>query len=373
MFSIAAIVSDETVSHTMWRVTLPFKMLKSKGYDVQIINFPGSLTADGLLLTKERITEILAILEKEPGRFNAVLLPRIQIKQDMYVNFIEFVEQLHGLGLKVFYETDDDTFSNAWIEHWRESLVNHNNVNIVNMLSILHQNSLNDCFILNQVDGIIVSTENLKEVLQKITCIPIEVVPNAIDVDYFKSHLNTREDKTLTIGWAAGFRPITDAEHVAEAWTQIAKLYLDIKFSIAGYALPNLVNSVPKERLTIHPYTAMDSYQPNMQIDIACCSVEQTDFNRSRSPSKVYEFALAGAAVVATPFLYEEVISSKDFGLLAQSKDDWIQCLQKMIEDREYREITQRNLYKKVITEYSLKSNYRNWIYAWENLATLSS
>jgi hypothetical protein len=39
-------------------------------------------------------------------------------------------------------------------------------------------------------------------------------------------------------------------------------------------------------------------------VDIGCCAVADTPFSRAKTPIKAWEYAAAGAAVVATPALY---------------------------------------------------------------------
>lgn len=221
---------------------------------------------------------------------------------------------------------------------------------------------------LGQADGVTVSTEPLAEIVRGFTDSPVHVVPNAIDIPWFRSVVRrrTREYDGVTIGWAGGKRPDGDLEAMAVAWGRIARRYPDVRFVVAGYLPPIVMRHAPADRLHVIPWLPLERYPEAMaHVDIACCAVRRDRFNVCKTPIKAWEAAVAGSCVVATPTLYGGEIVDGETGLLAETTDDWEAALADLVERPARRRILATRLLKHVERRCSLRENVFRWPRAW--------
>jgi glycosyltransferase involved in cell wall biosynthesis len=112
-------------------------------------------------------------------------------------------------------------------------------------------------------------------------------------------------------------------------------------------------------------------YYPSglVEVDIGCASVADAAFERCKSPIKVYEYAVAGAAVVATPTVYSHVIEHGVNGYLAETADEWHLYLSALVDRPSLRGIMARRLLRHVEKRCSLAENAWRWPAAWQQVA----
>src|SRR5499427_7901878 len=133
---------------------------------------------------------------------------------------------------------------------------------------------------------------------------------------------------------------------------------------------PVVVAHVPAERLVVVPWLPLDRYPAGIRdVDVACCSVANTPFNRSKSAIKAYEAAVAGSAVVATPTVYGGLVEHGVTGLLAETADEWEAALSELLERPARRAILARRLLRVVEREHTLEGQLWRWPSAWQRIA----
>jgi glycosyltransferase involved in cell wall biosynthesis len=157
---------------------------------------------------------------------------------------------------------------------------------------------------------------------------------------------------------------------MAEAWGRLARRYPHVRF-VAGGHLPAVVSAqVPADRLHVVPWLPLQRYPEGLVgIDIACCSVADTPFNRCKSQIKAIEATVAGAAVVVSPTLYGSLIEHGRTGMIAETVDGWEAALAELIEHPSLARMMQRRLLKIVEREHTLDGNLWRWPVAWQQIA----
>ena len=181
--------------------------------------------------------------------------------------------------------------------------------------------------------------------------------------------LGKRKIEGLTIGWAGGNRPDGDLTEMAVAWGRIAKRYPDVTFVVMGHQPGVVSEHVPESRLKRIPWMSQFEYPLGLVgIDIGCCPLEDRPFNRCKTPIKSWEYALSGAAVVASPTVYGQCITDGLNGHLATTADQWEEYLSHYVELEDERYYTAGSLKRDVLEKWSLKKNYWRWPAAWRRL-----
>jgi glycosyltransferase involved in cell wall biosynthesis len=225
---------------------------------------------------------------------------------------------------------------------------------------------------LRMVDGVTVSTEPLAAIVRQYTDVPVAVVPNAIDWAGFRRVCQSapRPTDAVTIGWVGGTRAEADLVPLAEAWGRMAARFPAVEFIMVGHPSPLLRDAVPRERLHIGGWQPIEHYPAMYQgIDIGCCPLADTPFNRAKSAQKAYEYAAAGAAVVASPTVYGDVLRDGRDGFLAETADAWEHALTLLL-DADYRAVVAQRWATRVQQRHSLAATLGQWPSAWETLVT---
>jgi glycosyltransferase involved in cell wall biosynthesis len=240
-------------------------------------------------------------------------------------------------------------------------------------------------YMMQQADGVIVSSEPLAELVRAFVTTPVVTVPNAIDLRWFRCQMSYRPPwaDSLTIGWAGGRRPDADIADMAIAWGRIAKRYPEVQFVIGASLVPDPFYRAIEDtdRIIRLPWLPWEQYPRSMQVDIGCCAVADTPFNACKTPIKAWEYASAGAAVVATPALYGGCLrtgkSLIDWDLdpvlrpsfdLAEHADQWEKALAALIEYPDLRQLQHANLIAHVEQHHALDQQCPRWLEAVETI-----
>jgi glycosyltransferase involved in cell wall biosynthesis len=277
----------------------------------------------------------------------------------------EYVDSLKRQGLTVLYETDDDWFSEGSAERLHQAMP------MLGTLAEYEQKRKDLCYALSLMDGVIVSSQGLAEAVRQHTDAPVQVVPNAIDAEWFLDQLKDswRQVEGLTVGWHGGARLDEDLEQMASAWGRLAKRYPDVTFVTVGRTPKVIRERVPESRLWTIPWQDIEAWPRAISnIDIACCAVAPNDWNRRKTPIKVWESALAGACVVASHTLYSDVVTDEVDGFLADGADAWETALSIYIDHELEREEKFCRQFRRTLREHSLTTQLQWWPEAWAAL-----
>ena len=330
----------------LWRQLLPFSELQRQGF----AGIEWGMRDD------DRLASIV-------HKFDAVILPRLHWPIAEREKADRWFEALHRAGLAVIYEADDDLFSDDFVRR----LVNQHGK------SHAEASERRDCILhaLRSCDGVTVSGQRLATMVRELTDKPVKVVPNYIDLAWFKKIQKSAERKVkgLTIGWAGGNRPDADVEMMAKAWARIARCYQGVTFVVQGHHPAVIYDLVPNERIAMLDWLPIDSYPSGLvNIDIGCCPLGDTGFNRAKTYIKAMEYAASGAAVVASPTVYGQIIEHGVDGFIATSVDEWEGYLSQLVESYRLRHAMSKALLAKVRKDHALESHAWRWIAAWDEI-----
>lgn len=344
---VLSLVGDES-GCSLWRVWQPTRTLRLHGYpcDWAFVRDPN-------------------FVDVPIGAYQAVVLCRLAWHWFERPGAKATLRRWRDAGIKIFFEADDDLFTPFVTEQQL------NRVDPTKSRAELEADREASQWVLRLCDGVTVSTQYLGSTVRRFTAAPVEVVPNAIDAGWFSQQQAgvQRTHPGLTIGWAGGNRPDADLEEMAVAWGRIARRYPDVTFAVMGHDPPVVRREVPPERLVRVPWLHPEDYPKGLVgIDIGCCPLQETPFNRSKSPIKAWEYALSGAAVVASPTVYGKVIGDGENGLLASDAADWEAHLAFLVQHADAREALSEALKADVLARWSLRKNYWRWPAAWHRL-----
>jgi glycosyltransferase involved in cell wall biosynthesis len=298
--------------------------------------------------------------------FDAVVLPRMSWEERHADRGRRFVDALHRAGLCVVYEVDDDVFTPGINARLRQT------VQTDATPAQLEQRRQERLAALRLCDAVTVSSQRLATVVRSLVAphVPVATIPNAIDARWWRGATKGRR-RTIpgpVIGWAGGARPGDDMAALATAWCRIAARYPAVTFAVMGWQATEF-DALPPGRLVRLPWVPLEEYPRALaQFDIACCSVVDNAFNRSKTPIKVWEATLSGAAVVATPTLYSSVVTHGADGLLAQTADEWAARLAYLLDNPAERKRLRRNQRRRIMQHHTLDQQSWRWPAAYQTI-----
>lgn len=342
---VLALLRGDLNASDLWRDVQPLTWLADRGYFTHYAQ--GDATGDVALSLADRAYN-----------YDALVLSRATYYPDDLPLLYEMRRGLRARGKALLYSCDDDMWLHA-----------DQQLGAAEDAAMLERNRLS-VHTLRACDGVIVSTGRLKTVVSTLTDKPVAVVPNLIDLDWFRA-VQARAERVvpgLTIGWAGARRGDTDLAPLAEAWGRVARQRPRVTFVVQGHAPDLITQAVPPERLHLIPWLPLEAYPLGLvNVDIGCCSVAFKQFNLCKSIIKALEYGARGrTAVVATPTLYREIIKPGDTGLLAETADEWEAALLRLVDDYQLRRALARRLGRVVEREWSLGRHAERWLVAWD-------
>lgn len=340
MSLVVSIIGNRDAS-TEWRTVQPAEMLARQGHGVTYVH-----KDDDKLFIPAMLAEVL-------------VLSRLTWDAGQLDQAREWLGKLREAGKFLVFECDDDMFLHLG-EHLTAS---EDQAQRERAMLAIHTVRL--------CDAVTVSTQRLATTLRHVAPEkPVACVPNFIDLDRFdgvRSGARRIHRDTVTIGWAGAKRQEDDVAPLCEAWARIAAEHKRVRFVVAGWVPDNLRASVPAHRLTVLPWLPYARYAEHYrQIDIGCCAVADTPFNRCKSNIKAQEFGAASAAVVASPCLYRDIVKDGDTGYLAETADEWYEALSLLVSSGAMRRTLGRRLRRRVETEWALERHAARWLGAWQ-------
>jgi glycosyltransferase involved in cell wall biosynthesis len=350
---VLALCGDET-GCSLWRVWQPFAELEQRGFIAEWAH-------------KDKADQILPLVAV--GRYDAVITPRIVWPVENIGE--QWIRAIHNAGLAWIYEVDDDVFSPRIVERQMRVFPSEAKKGA----DQLEWERLERIKLLKSCDGVTVASQRLATIVRRYAPegTPVYWIPNAIDAKWFKSTLRgigriPELEGKLTIGWAGGAREEADMKPLAQAWPIIAERYPDVQFVIQGHMSDSLYHCLPRDRLHTLPWLQLHEYpRALINFDIGCCSVAPLVFNTSKTAIKWYEMTLAGVTCVVSPTLYGPEVTDGEDALVADTVDQWVTALSRLIESEELRRTLSRNARRKVMEEHSLEQNWWRWPEAWSD------
>lgn len=382
---------DRISGPALWRTLQPVAELERIGYQGVGWEFIGESTNEqreqlGLRPVPEAtVQKVLAYASS--GAVDAIVLPRLGYPVDQGQQMRAFLHTLKRAGNVLIYEADDDIFSPSIVKQHAAGL--HRETD----LETLEAWRMNRIDVLRRCDGATVSTQRLATVVRQFVpeSFPIHVVPNFIDWQWWQriKSVSQRWIPPLTIGWAGGGRPDADLADMAWAWGEVAKARPDVRFVVAGcrmdgegaYRQPSIaatpwarqiLDFVPEDRTVALPWFSITEYPlALLNMDIGCCPIADTPFNRCKTAVKWMEFTAAGAAVVASarPLnVYRSVMDGLPSNFLCSTREEWRDSLLELVNDAILRDLCVQEQEERVLREHTLEKNVLRWPAAWHSI-----
>jgi glycosyltransferase involved in cell wall biosynthesis len=302
LFHFDASAEGIPTSTGYYRSVLPAKALEKLGHEApltQSINIKCS--ADG---TKIEVLEI----EEDAD---------VIVWQRPLDRITPLIMAVPSKGLKVV-EVDDDFIH---LQNWSPLLTQYKQQNFEPL------RRFEDC--LRKADLITVTTPELAE-LYSDYCDNIKVLPNHIELLVWEKVRQERKGN-LKIGWA-GWTHGEDLDVLKGVVDRIVTKR-GVEFHLAGW--PEAVEKFKCEVYT-YPWQPIDDYRKIVgSFDIGLAPLKEETFNFGKSWLKALEYMAAGVVPIASKWHpdYSRLIKHGVNGFLADTKKEWRECIEALLDD----------------------------------------
>ena len=256
-------------------------------------------------------------------------------------------EQLKNAGYLYLAEMDDHP------SHWKEDYERTGNINFVACHAIQTSTKYLADYLQNFNPNVKVFANQLRKIQS----------PRNFDEEF------QQKNKPVTIFFGALNRDEDFAE-ILPVINEIAKTYGN-KLSFKIIAHQKLFNSIQTENKTLlgdpnnydGQYITYDKYEEALHTsDIALLPLLDNEFNRSKSDLKFIECASGGAAVLASPVVYSEVIRDGENGFIFRDLKEFEEKFKLLIFNRSKRRELAENAYEYVKHNRLMSQHYEERI-----------
>jgi glycosyltransferase involved in cell wall biosynthesis len=193
----------------------------------------------------------------------------------------------------------------------------------------------------------------------------VHVIPTTVDT---KNHIpkpELRGKEKICIGWSGSFSTIKHFEEVVPVLKELNKKYAGkLEFKVFGDAL------YKNEELGIKgiPWTANSEVDVLNSFDIGIMPLPNDNWAKGKCGLKALTYMSCGIPVVMSAVGVNTEIGSDGNALLVNSKEDWMNALTKLIENKSLREELGKRGRKVVEERYSVDAHKERYLEVFKSL-----
>lgn len=322
-----------------------FPFLEQNGIEVTVSPFFDAEYLE-LLYAKKNISKVKIAsfyLNRFKKIFSVYKYDRIIIEKELFPYFLSWFEKLLVVfKVKYIVDYDDAIFHNY----------------------DLHPNKIIRFLLKNKIGNVmkysnhVLAGNNYLATKAKISGAKrISIHPTVIDTDLYNCAIKIKSDK-LIIGWIGSPTTYKYVEKMIPLFNGLAQKY-DFELQIIGAkkepSTDGFIKYIPwKEELEVALISG---------FDIGIMPLENTPWELGKCAYKIIQYMGCGIPVVASAVgMNKEVIQKSENGFLVTTEKEWMDALEKLIDDAKLRMSLGYNGKKMVSNTYSTKVNHKKLI-----------
>ena len=195
-------------------------------------------------------------------------------------------------------------------------------------------------------DALTTTTQHLANELtrvkgaSKLELSPFHIVPNAVDSDLFHPYTGPKDSSIIKIVWTVSSSHIIDFNKIKPFIGLLMRKYKNVHLHLIGDQFPTN-RDIPLSRFHVHTWmNSVPQYAAELsgfQADVGITWVNDTEFNRNKSPLKAAEYMACGIPVCGAKTVYGEHLHPGEDCLLSATPEEFQDNLERLILDAELR------------------------------------
>lgn len=201
-----------------------------------------------------------------------------------------------------------------------------------------------------------------------------EVIPNGVDVDYFKHDKSIKQTKSLifagTLSWYPNIEAVRFIANIL--WPRIKELFPDVSIDIIGANPPSDLVDLSKKDPMFRVHGFVDDVRPYIDAAAAyLCPIN----DGGGTKLKILDALAMQKAIVAHSIACEGIdVTDGEDVMIADDADDYMRCLDKLLNDEDLRLCMGRHARQLAEEVYSydkvgkkLSRLYEDCVKTWKN------
>ncbi len=219
-------------------------------------------------------------------------------------------------------------------------------------------------------DGFIVSNKQLAKVYGWINK-KVLVFPNYCDIEHWIRPYKKNQGNKIRILWAGSKSHTHDLLFIKPIINKILNKYQNVQFVYIGmggtkskdlYAKfiygDDVFKDINEHRESLLGVDAKiyPHILATIHADLAIAPLTKDYFNKFKTPCKYLEYSINQIPAVYSKWFYKNVK-----GLLADTPDEWVKQISRLVEDEKLRKELGRSAFADVLNNYDIKKYLNNW------------
>ena len=177
-------------------------------------------------------------------------------------------------------------------------------------------------------------------------------IPSVVDADVYRPR-SERTRGPVRVGWTGSATTVPNLNMIAPALRQIAER-TDVSLRFIGTSHP----PIPGLRCELRPWRAETEASDLRALDIGLLPLPSTEWNKRKFYLKLAQYMALGIPAVCTPL--GSALDAVDHGVtgfLAESEEDWVRYLEKLIDDEQLRATMGAEAARRGQAQFTLQAN----------------
>lgn len=189
-------------------------------------------------------------------------------------------------------------------------------------------------------------------------CKQVVVIPTVVDTDKIHNKIQKQDIENPVVGWTG---TITTLQYLQMAVPALLKLQEKINFSVVVIA--NFDPRLPLDNYRYIKWRKETEVEDLLSMHIGLMPLADTDIEKGKCGFKAIQYLSLGIPAVVSPVGANlEVVDNGVNGFVADSENEWITAIEKLINDKELRKKMGEAGRKKIVDKYSVQSSYKLFI-----------
>jgi glycosyltransferase involved in cell wall biosynthesis len=185
------------------------------------------------------------------------------------------------------------------------------------------------------------------------------VIPTCVDADRYTLAEHARQDVGVQMVWVGSSSTLQGLAWVGPLLERIGQRWMGISLKLVCDRFFHL------RHMPVIPCTwsELNEAREISAADIGISWVPDDDWSRGKCGLKVLQYMAAGLPVVANPVgVHREIIVHGETGFLADTPEEWIHAVGRLMHDRELRRRMGRAGRRRLEAQYSVRAGAARWL-----------
>lgn len=155
----------------------------------------------------------------------------------------------------------------------------------------------------------------------------VEVIPTAVDTDYFTPASSSRDAGEKVIVWSGSSSGFRFLEMIAQPLRHVLERFPNARLRVVSDRFPRFID-IPERQLDFELWSPAREVDVLRESDIGIMPLDDTLWSRGKCSFKMLTYmATALPAVVSPVGMNEEILALGPCGLAARTNDEWVDAL----------------------------------------------